>query len=216
MNKSSFSLLFTRKYGVFDMYDKNDVQVLGCEPLYKGFFKCNKFTIKHKLFNGEWSQVIQREFFERGKAAALLAYDKKRDAVILVEQFRFGAMDSQRSPWLFELIAGMIDEGQTAEEVAKREAFEEAGLVVDECQFMLSYYVSPGGTTETIDIFIADVDSENVQGIFGLEDEGEDIKVHVVPREEAYQWVQSGKIDNATTIIGLQWLQLNYKEGLNI
>jgi len=198
------------------MYDKNDVEVIGSEPLYSGFFKCNKFTLKHKLFSGEWSQPIQREFFERGKAAALLAYDKQRDSVVLVEQFRFGAMDSKRSPWLFELIAGMIDEGQEAHEVAKREAFEEAGLVVEECQFMLSYYVSPGGTTETLDMFIANVDSENVQGVFGLENEGEDIKVHVIPREQAYQWVQSGKIDNSATIIGLQWLQLNYKEGLNI
>lgn len=198
------------------MYDKNDVQVLSCEPLYKGFFKCNKFTLKHKLFNGEWSQPIQREFFERGKAAALLAYDKEKDAVILVEQFRFGAMESKQSPWLLELIAGMIDIGEDAQEVAKREAFEEAGLVIEECQFMLSYFVSPGGTTETLDLFIANVDSTNVGGVFGLDEEGEDIRVHVVPREQAYQWVKSGKIDNAATIIGLQWLELNYKEGLNI
>lgn len=198
------------------MYDKNDVEILGCEPLYKGFFKCNKFTLKHKLFSGEWSQPIQREFFERGKAAALLAYDKALDTVILVEQFRFGAMDSKQSPWLLELIAGMIDEGEDAQEVAKREAFEEAGLVIDQCQFMLSYFVSPGGTTETIDLFVANVDSRNVEGVFGLAEEGEDIRVHVVSREQAYQWVQSGKIDNAATIIGLQWLQLNYKNGLNI
>jgi len=198
------------------MYDKNDVEILGCEPLYKGFFKCNKFTLKHKLFSGEWSQPIHREFFERGKAAALLAYDKALDTVILVEQFRFGAMDSKQSPWLLELIAGMIDKGEDAQEVAKREAFEEAGLVIDQCQFMLSYFVSPGGTTETIDLFVANVDSRNVEGVFGLAEEGEDIRVHVVSREQAYQWVQSGKIDNAATIIGLQWLQLNYKNGLNI
>lgn len=199
-----------------NMYTKNDVQTLACEPLYKGFFKCNKFTIKHKLFNGKWSKPLQREFFERGKAAALLAYDKKKDCVILVEQFRFGAMDSQRSPWLFELIAGMIDEGQSAEDTVKREAVEEAGLIVNECQFMLSFFVSPGGTTETVDLFITNVDSTGVGGIYGLADEGEDIRVHVVPRKEAYQWVQSGKIDNGITIIGLQWLELNYKEGLKI
>ena len=198
------------------MYTKNDVQTLACEPLYKGFFKCNKFTIKHKLFNGEWSKPLQREFFERGKAAALLAYDKKKDCVILVEQFRFGAMNSQRSPWLFELIAGMIDEGQSAEDTVKREAVEEAGLIVNECQFMLSFFVSPGGTTETVDLFITNVDSTGIGGIYGLADEGEDIRVHVVPRKEAYQWVQSGKIDNGITIIGLQWLELNYKEGLKI
>ena len=189
---------------------------MACESLYKGFFKCNKFTLKHKLFSGEWSKPIQREFFERGKAAALLAYDKKKDTVILVEQFRFGAMDSKQSPWLLELIAGMIDEGEDAQEVAKREAFEEAGLVIEECQFMLSYYVSPGGTTETLDLFIANVDSTNVGGVFGLDEEGEDIRVHVVSREQAYQWVKSGKIDNAATIIGLQWLELNYKDGLKI
>ena len=136
--------------------------------------------------------------------------------MILVEQFRFGAMESKQSPWLLELIAGMIDEGQDAQEVAKREAFEEAGLVIEECQFMLSYFVSPGGTTETLDLFIANVDSTNVSGVFGLDDEGEDIRVHVVPRTQAYEWVKSGKIDNAATIIGLQWLELNYKQGLNI
>lgn len=198
------------------MYDKNDVQVLSSEPLYQGFFKCNKFTIKHKLFNGEWSQPLQREFFERGKAAALLAYDKNKDSVILVEQFRFGAMDHPRSPWLLELIAGMIDEGEEAEEVAKREALEEAGLVIGQCQFMLNFYVSPGGTTETIDLFIANVDSTNIGGVFGLAEEGEDIRVHIVSRKEAYEWVQSGKINNATTIIGLQWLELNYKTGLKV
>jgi len=198
------------------MYDKNDVQVLSRESLYEGFFKCNKFTIKHKLFNGDWSKPLQREFFERGKAAALLAYDKNKDSVVLVEQFRFGAMDHPSSPWLLELIAGMIDEGEKAEEVAKREAFEEAGLVIEQCQFMLNFYVSPGGTTETIDLFIANIDSSNIGGIFGLAEEGEDIRVHVVPRKEAYQWVQSGKINNATTIIGLQWLELNYKTGLKI
>ena len=198
------------------MYTHDDVKVLGCEPLYKGFFKCNKYTLRHKLFSGDWSSEIQREFFERGKAAALLAYDVERDTVILVEQFRFGAMEGKQSPWLFELIAGMIDEGESPEEVVKREACEEAGLIIDECQFMLSYFVSPGGTTETLDLYIANVDSRNVEGVFGLDDEGEDIRVHVVSREDAYQWVTTGKINNAATIIGLQWLELNYKTGLNI
>ena len=198
------------------MYTKNDVEILDCEPLYKGFFKCNKYTLKHKLFSGEWSEPIQREFFERGKAAALLAYDKQKDAVILVEQFRFGAIEGAQSPWLFELIAGMIEEGEEAEKVVKREALEEAGLVISKCQFMLSCFVSPGGTTETLDLFIANVDSTDVEGIFGLADEGEDIKVHVVPRSEAYHWIKTGKINNAATIMGLQWLELNRDQALNI
>jgi len=198
------------------MYDQSDVEVIACEPLYKGFFKCNKYTLKHKLFSGEWSAPIHREFFERGKAAGLLAYDVAKDKVILVEQFRFGAMQGENSPWLFELIAGIIEEGEDAQEVVKREAFEEAGLVIEKCQFMMSYLVSPGGTTETLDLFVANVDSSNVEGIFGLDEESEDIRVHVVPRAEAYEWIKTGKINNAATIIGLQWLELNRKNGLNI
>lgn len=197
-------------------FDKKDVKVLSCEPLYQGFFKCNKYTLQHKLFSGEWSEPLQREFFERGKAVALLAYDKNLDKVVLLEQFRFGAMDHKDSPWLLELIAGMVEEGEEMQEVAKREAEEEAGLKIHDCQFMLSYYVSPGGTTETIDLFIANIDSREVQeGVYGLADEGEDIRVHIVDRALAYQWLESGKINNAATIIALQWLELHKDNLLN-
>jgi len=194
-------------------YTNNDVQILKKESLYQGFFKCNKYTLKHKLFSGGWVE-IQREFFERGHAAALLPYDVKNDRVVLLEQFRFGAMESAGSPWLFELVAGMIEEGEVAEEVVKREALEEAGLTIKSCQFIMNYLASPGGTTEQIDLFIAEVDSTLVGGIHGLADEGEDIRVHVLPRETAYQWVVEGKINNAATIIALQWLELNRKKGL--
>lgn len=196
-------------------YEQSDVKVLKKEPLYKGFFSCNKYTLKHKLFSGEWSPEMQREFFERGHAAALLPYDAKRDCVILLEQFRFGAMHTEQSPWLFELVAGMIEKDEVPEEVAKREALEEAGLNIKACQFISNFLVSPGGTTEQISLFVADVDSDGVSGIYGLKDENEDIRVHVVPRETAYQWVVEGKINNATTIIALQWLELNWRNGLN-
>ncbi|WP_028864559.1 ADP-ribose diphosphatase [Psychromonas aquimarina] len=190
-------------------YDHSDVEVVKKEPLYKGFFECNKYTLRHKLFAGGWSPEIQREFFERGHAAAVLPYDAETDTVVLVEQFRFGAMGGQQSPWLLELVAGIIEEGEKAAEVVEREALEEAGLTVKSCRFILNFLVSPGGTTEKIDLFIADVDSSDVGGIHGLAEEGEDIRVHVVPRETAYQWVIDGKINNAAAVIALQWLELN-------
>ncbi|MFT7053002.1 MAG: ADP-ribose pyrophosphatase [Psychromonas sp.] len=196
-------------------YNQDDVQVLSKKSLYKGFFECNLYTLKHKLFAGGWSPEIKLEFFERGHAAVLLPYDVKNDTVVLIEQFRFGAMAGEKSPWLFELVAGIIEQDEVAEQVAKREAFEEAGLTVTSCQFMLNYLVSPGGTTEQIDLFIANVDSSEVGGLYGLAHEGEDIRAHVVPRETAYQWVKEGKIYNAATIIALQWLELN-KENLTI
>lgn len=193
-------------------YTKDDVKILKKESLYKGFFKCNKYTLQHKLFAGGWSPEIQLEFFERGHAAALLPYDATNDKVVLLEQFRFGAMGTKQSPWLFELIAGMIEEGEVSEQVAKREAFEEAGLTIKSCQFITNYLVSPGGTTEQIDLYVANVDSSLAKGLHGLEEEGEDIRVHVVPRETAYQWVVDGKINNAASIIALQWLELNWKK----
>ena len=197
-------------------YTQDDVEILKKENLYTGFFKCNKYTLRHKLFAGGWSTEMQREFFERGHAAALLLYDIKRDKVVLLEQFRFGAMSSKQSPWLFEIVAGMIEEGEEAEEVVKREAFEEAGLTIKSCQFINNFLVSPGGTTEQTDLFIANVDSSLATGVHGLEEEGEDIRVHVVPREMAYQWVVDGRINNASTIIALQWLELNWKNGLKL
>jgi len=197
-------------------YTQDDVEILKEENLYKGFFKCNKYTLKHKLFAGGWSAVIQREFFERGHAAALLPYDVKNDTVVLLEQFRLGAMETKQSPWLFELVAGMIEEGEVTEDVVKREAFEEAGLTIDKCKFITNFLVSPGGTTEQIDLYVANVDSSLASGLHGLEEEGEDIRVHVVPRETAYQWVVEGKINNATTIIALQWLQLNWKNCITL
>lgn len=191
------------------MYDQGDVQIIKKQPLYKGFFQCNKYTLKHRLFSGGWTPEINLEFFERGHAAALLPYDVKNDKVVLIEQFRFGAMEGDKSPWLFELVAGIIETGESAEQVAKRETLEESGLTVQSCQFIMNYLVSPGGTTEQIDLFIGSVDSDIAGGLHGLVEEGEDIRVHVVSRETAYQWVKEGKIYNATTIIALQWLELN-------
>ncbi|WP_354623305.1 ADP-ribose diphosphatase [Psychromonas sp. MME2] len=195
-------------------YQQHDVEVLNKEVLYKGFFSCSKYTLRHKLFSGQWSSELQREFFERGHAAALLPYDAAKDCVILLEQFRFGAMHTDQSPWLLELVAGIIEENESAEEVAKREATEEAGLTVSKCHFINKFLVSPGGTTEQISLFAADIDSSGIGGVYGLADEGEDIRVHVVPREVAYQWVVDGRINNATTIIALQWLQLNWNNAL--
>lgn len=150
--------------------------------------------MQHRLFSGKWSALIEREFFERGNAAAVLAYDEKNDCVILVEQFRFGALGGTQSPWLLELVAGMVKDGESSEDVVLREAFEEAGLRLTSCQFIMNCLVSPGGTTEKVDLFIANVDSEGVKGIYGLSEENEDIRVHVIARETAYQWVVEGKL----------------------
>ncbi|MEG5468880.1 ADP-ribose diphosphatase [Enterobacter roggenkampii] len=192
-------------------FAKNDVEIIARETLYSGFFSMDLYRFRHRLFNGEMSGEIRREIFERGHAAVLLPFDPVRDEVVLVEQIRIAAYDVSESPWLLEMVAGMIEEGETVEGVARREALEEAGLVVGRTKPVLSYLASPGGTSERLSIMVGEVDATTAEGIHGLADENEDIRVHVVSREQAYQWVEEGKIDNAASVIALQWLQLHYQ-----
>ncbi|MWP60794.1 ADP-ribose diphosphatase [Gilliamella sp. Pas-s25] len=193
-------------------FDKNDVFNLTKRILYKGFFSLFEYRFQYRKFDGSMSEVVTREILERGHAVVLLAYDAKRDEVVLIEQIRIAAIETQDSPWMLELIAGMMDhENESFEEVAKREAMEEAGVVIGRCKPIISYLASPGGLTEQLHILVGEVDSSTAKGIHGLDEESEDIKVHVVGRNQAYQWVKDGVINNAASIIALQWLELNYQ-----
>ncbi|GIU06253.1 MULTISPECIES: ADP-ribose diphosphatase [unclassified Shewanella] len=193
-------------------FNRNDVELLGKKTLYKGFFKMDEYRFKHRLFNGGWSEEVCREVFERGHAVVVLPYDPITDQVVLIEQIRIAVLESGKSPWLLELVAGMIDSGQTSAEAACRELQEEAGLVAQELTKVNEFFSSPGGTSERFDFYWAKVCAAQAKGVHGLEDEQEDIRVHVLPRELAYQMVATGRIDNASTVIGLLWLQLNYQE----
>ncbi|MGQ0285800.1 ADP-ribose diphosphatase [Pasteurellaceae bacterium 22721_9_1] len=195
-------------------FTQNDIEIVNETTLYDGFFKLKKIQFRHKLFAGGTSGIVTRELLVKGAASAVIAYDPKEDSVVLVEQVRIGAYDPKlpNSPWLLELIAGMVEEGETPESVAQRESEEEAGVAVSHLQHALSVWDSPGGVIERIHLFAGKVDSSKATGLHGLADEHEDIKVHVVKRETAYQWVEQGKIDNSIAVMGLQWLQLHYQE----
>ncbi|ENA1755501.1 ADP-ribose diphosphatase [Yersinia ruckeri] len=192
-------------------FSKDDVEIIARESLYSGFFSLNLYRFRHRLFNGGMSGEVKREIFERGHAAVLLPYDPVRDEVVLVEQLRIAAFDSSDSPWLLEMVAGMIEPGESVEDVARREAQEEAGITVGRCKPVLSYLASPGGTSERLSIMVGEVDATTAAGIHGLEEENEDIRVHVVSREQAYRWVEEGAIDNAVSVIALQWLALHHQ-----
>ncbi|EPM3972419.1 ADP-ribose diphosphatase [Vibrio vulnificus] len=191
------------------VFTPEDVEVLSKKPLFQGFFKMIKYRFRHKLFAGGWSNVIEREMFERGHAAAMLPYDPIRDEVVLIEQIRVGALEHQH-PWQLEIVAGMIDRDESADDVVRREAQEEAGLEVGQLVSVVSYYPSAGGCSEKLDVFIGEVDASKAHGIHGLDYEDEDIRVHVMTREQAYDLVKRGKIENGASIIALQWLELNH------
>lgn len=192
------------------LYTRNDVELISKKTRYKGFFRMNEYRFKHRLFKGGWSAEVKREVFERGHAGVLLAYDPKRDEVVLIEQIRIPAYETSQTPWLLEVIAGMVEEGESPEEVVRREATEEAGITIGRCKPIVSYLSSPGGTSERMYVYVGEVDATTATGIHGLACENEDIRVHVVSREQAYQWIEEGIIDNAASVIALQWLQLHH------
>ncbi len=185
----------------------SDAEIVKTETAFQGYFRVDRLSIRHATFAGD-SIEICREVFKRGNAVCVLLYDPEADKVVMVEQFRVGALAAE-SPWMLEVVAGIVEPGETAEDVARREAVEEAGLTLDQVQPIIRYLPSGGGCDEWIDLMYAEVDSSVAQGLHGLADEGEDIKVHVLNAQEAFDLVVSGAINSSPAIIALQWLELN-------
>ena len=176
---------------------------------YSGFFKLTEVRLKHDLFDGGESPVLTRELLFRHHAAAVLPYDPVRDELVLIEQFRIGAGEDPSGPWLIEIIAGLRETDETAEDLVYREAMEEAGCRISDLIPVHRYYSSPGSSSEQIEIYFARTDTTGVGGIHGIDEEGEDIRVHVVSSDTAFEWLDQGRIDSAVPIIALQWFRLN-------
>lgn len=188
-------------------FDHDDLEVEQDQCVFDGYFKMHRLTLTHRRFDGPPLRIT-RELFRRGSAVCVLLYDPQRDAVVLIEQFRVGALDAD-SPWMLELVAGIVEPGETAVDVAQRESVEEAGLAIRHVRPIHRFLPSPGGCDEWIDLMFACVDSSQADGIHGLPDEGEDIKVHVLSADSAFELARTGRIINGPTLIGLQWLELN-------
>lgn len=188
---------------------RDDAEILDREILWRGYFRMERYRVRHRRFEGGWGAPVEREVFERGHAAALLPYDPAQDAVVLIEQFRIGALAAGANPWLAEIVAGIIEEGETAEEVVRREVVEEAGCTVDLIEPIVDAFTTPGGSSERIALFCGRVDSHGVGGIHGLADEGEDIRVFVERLDEAVARIGRGEITNLVAVAALQWLALN-------
>lgn len=186
-----------------------DWKIVGSETLHNGWFRILRYQFEHTLFAGGRTGVVDREVFERGHVAAVLPYDPATDRVVLIEQFRIGAMHDEDNPWLTEVIAGMIEPGEDAETMVHREAKEEAGLTLDTLIPVRRYYASPGGSTEQVHIYCAPTDLEGAGGIHGLAEEDEDIRVINCSADQAIAWLEDGSIRNAISVIALQWFCLN-------
>ena len=178
--------------------------------VHDGFVKVDEIKLRHRLFDGGWSNTISRELVVKKQAVVLLPYDPVLDQLVLTEEFRVGALDDIESPWMMELVAGTVDEGEEFEQTALREAQEEAGLKVTALLSIARYFSSAGACNEEIQIYCGRIDAESVGGVHGLEGENEDIRVHRVDASSAFTMLAEGQIRNAATILALQWLQLNH------
>lgn len=189
-------------------FGADDVRSQPSELLYQGFFRFEKRHFVHRRFDGGWSDEVVREVHVRYDAVGVLLYDPGQDCVVMVEQVRAGVVGrpDAPTPWLIEPVAGLIDSDECPEQVARRETMEEAGCTVDELIPLYAYYPSPGASTERIQLYCALIDSRGVGGVYGLADEQEDIRVHVIAFRDAWLQVESGGIDNAMALIALQWL----------
>jgi ADP-ribose pyrophosphatase len=181
------------------------VEILDRTVVFDGHFQMVRYRLRHWQFAGGFGPDLVREVFARGHAAAVLPYDPVRDEVALVEQFRVGALDTGCDPWLLEPVAGIMEDDESAEQVARREALEEAGVEILDLAAVCSCFMSPGGSSEIVHVFIGRVGAL-AGGIFGLPDEGEDIKVHVLPFAQVQAWLDEGRLRVASTLLAVQWL----------
>lgn len=186
----------------------DDVEVLDRQELYRGFFRAERVSLRHRLFrDGSWCQPLTREIVYHSEAVGVLLYDRERDWLALVEQYRIGAMAEPTGPWCLEVVAGMVEPGEQPDNVARRELMEEAGISEVTLEPIGNYLASPGGCDEKLHLYCGFCDLGEAGGIFGLAEENEDIKVHVLPAEQVLNQLYSGRWNNPAALITLQWLQ---------
>jgi ADP-ribose pyrophosphatase len=188
---------------------------------YRDFFRILHAELRYRLQNGRMSALLPRLSFERGDSVGMLLYDPEQDQVVLTRQFRYPvyaglspqarAGEGARQAWVLEVVAGMLDGDSSAPKVAKRELLEEVGYVpTGDLTFIATVYVSPGGTSERVHLYLGQINAtQPVEPGGGLEDEGEDIEAVVLPLQEAFDMIGRGEIQDAKTILCLQYLALH-------
>ncbi len=190
-------------------FGAQDVRVLEDQLAWSGHYAMRRLTLQYRSFTGGWNEPVQREVFERGDAVAVLPYDPEEDTLVLVEQFRPGAMRSNGSPWMLELVAGVVESGESDADVAHRETMEEAACQLADLLPMATVFPSAGACSEQVRLYCGRVKSTGAGGVHGLQEEGEDILVHVMPRTEALQLLAADRVPNGHTHIALQWLHIH-------
>ena len=189
---------------------KSKFKIIDKKNLYDGFFKMNEVTLKYRKYDGNWSNNIKRELFGGAQVAAVLPYDPISKEIILIQQFRPGTISKDIDHYLDEIVAGIVDEGESPEIAAKRECLEETGCEVKRLIPIQGYFPAPGSSESFYHLFLGEVKSFKGSKIQGLENENEDIFVKCFKINEVRKKMEDGKILNGLTLIALQWFFLHF------
>ncbi len=184
-------------------------KILKKKNLYNGFFKMNEVTLKYKKYDGSWTNKIKRELFGGAKVSAVLPYDPIKEQIVLIQQFRPGTISKNDNNYLDEIVAGIIDPGETPEETAIRECYEETGCKIKKLTPIQGYFPAPGSSESYYYLFLGEIKAISETRIMGLESENEDIFVKSYKINEVKSKMNEGKILNGLTLIALQWFFLN-------
>jgi len=184
-------------------------ELLNNEAILDGFFKMNRYRLRHSSFRGGWCEAMVRERIERLAAVSVLLYDPTLDRLVLVEQFRIGLMGTVDPPWSLETVSGFCDRThESPEQVARREVVEETGCVLRALTHIGEFFVSPGMSVERINLYCGWVDAGDAGGIYGLDHEGEEMRVVTLSRDEALGELFR-RLNSTSVIMAIQWLDAN-------
>lgn len=186
-------------------FDGDAVEILDRLTLHHDWLRIDRFRLRHRRFAGGWTGEVDREILIRGEIAVVLPYDPQRDELVLVEQFRLPTFVGGGDAWQVEPVAGMVDPGENSRQAAERELAEEAGLACTELVKALRFFPSPGGSSQVMDLYVARVDAAQAGGLFGMDEEDEDIQVRVLSAARAFELLDAGRFEGGPTLIALLW-----------
>ena len=188
---------------------KSKFEIINKKNIHNGFFKMNEYILKYKKYDGSWSKEVKREIFGGAMVSAVLPYDPVKREIVLIQQFRPGTIAKEFNNYLYEIVAGIIDSGEKAEDTAKRECLEETGCKIKKITPIQGYFPAPGSSESFYHLFLGEIDTFEGERVMGLESENEDILVRSYKLSDAKEMMERGEILNGLTLIALQWFFLN-------
>ena len=188
---------------------KSKFEIINKKNIHNGFFKMNEYILKYKKYDGSWSKEVKREIFGGAMVSAVLPYDPVKREIVLIQQFRAGTIAKEFNNYLYEIVAGIIESGETAEDTAKRECLEETGCKIKKITPIQGYFPAPGSSESFYHLFLGEIDTFEGERVMGLESENEDILVRSYKLSDVKEMMEKGEILNGLTLIALQWFFLN-------